>query len=283
MNIQQIAYHDNSFPAMLRDIASPPKLLYALGQIPELPMIAIVGTRRPTNYGRSTTYRIASELARAGFCIVSGLALGIDTIAHQAAIDAGGRTLAILGCGLDRPYPRVNANLFKQIVQSGGGAISEYQQGTEAYKSNFPARNRIIAGLSLATVVTEADAKSGSLITANFALQANRMVMAVPGNITSLRSAGPNNLIRNGAQLITNAGDILATLGMVSPNLQKVKIKADSKEEALIMDLLGSQPLSTQQLIDQTSIDAVSLASIISLMEITGKIRNLGAGQWILA
>lgn len=283
MNIQQIKYNDNSFPAMLRDIASPPKHLYSLGQIPELPMIAIVGTRRPTNYGRTLTYRIASELARAGFCIVSGLALGIDTIAHQAALDVGGKTLAVLGCGLDCPYPRSNTNLFKQIIKLGGGAISEYPIGTEAYKSNFPARNRIIAGLSLATVVTEADAKSGSLITANFALQANRLVMAIPGNITSLRSAGPNNLIKNGAQLVTNAGDILAILGMESPNLQKVKIKADSKEEALIMDLLGSQSLSTQQLIDQTNIDAVSLASIISLMEITGKIRNLGAGQWILA
>ena len=283
MNIQQIHHNDNTFPDTLRDIASPPKVLYLAGEVPELPMVAIVGTRRPTNYGRSITYQLAGELARAGFCIVSGLALGIDTVAHQAALDNNGKTLAVLGCGLDNPYPKSNAGLFKQILKSGGGVISEYPNGTEAYKSNFPARNRIIAGLSLAIIVTEADAKSGSLITANFALQANRIVMAMPGNITSQRSAGPNNLIKNGAQLVTNSSDVLALLGMQSPKLQKLKITADSKEEALIMELLGNQSLTTQQLIDQTEIDAVSLASIISLMEITGKIRNLGAGQWILA
>jgi DNA processing protein len=283
VNIQQIYYNDKTYPNALRDIASPPKILYVAGKIPELPMVAIVGTRRPTSYGRSITYQLAGELAQAGFCIVSGLAMGIDTIAHQAALDNNGKTLAVLGCGLDKPYPKSNTVLFKQILQTGGGVISEYPNQTEAYKSHFPARNRIIAGLSMATIITEADAKSGSLITANFALQANRSVMAVPGNITSQRSAGPNNLIKNGAQLVTNASDVLALLGMQSPKLQKMKITADSKEEALIIKLLSNQSLTTQQLIDQTQIDAVSLASILSLMEITGKIRNLGAGQWILA
>jgi DNA processing protein len=246
-------------------------------------MVSIVGTRRPTKYGEEITYRLAYELAKAGFCVVSGMALGIDTIVHRAVLDAKGSTLAVLGCGLDRPYPRSNFGLYKSIIESdGGGVISEYPEGTEAYKSHFPARNRIIAGLSSATIVTEADAKSGSLITANFAIQANRTVMAVPGNTTSLRSAGPNNLIKNGAQLITNASDVLAYLGLESPELVKVKPKADSKEEALIMEILSGQSMTTQQIIDETKIDAVSIASIISLMEITGKIRNLGAGSWIL-
>ncbi|MCX6806257.1 MAG: DNA-processing protein DprA [Patescibacteria group bacterium] len=282
MNIQYISHNDNSFPHILRDIASPPKGLYLSGAIPNLPMVSIVGTRKPTKYGEEVTYRLAYELASSGFCIVSGMALGIDTIAHKAVLDAKGATLAVLGCGLDRPYPRSNHGLFNSIVDSGGGVISEYANGTEAYRSNFPARNRIIAGISLATIVTEADAKSGSLITANFAIQANRTVMAVPGNITSLRSAGPNNLIKNGAQLITGASDVLAFLGMQSPQLVKVKPKADSKEEALVMGLLSEKSLTTQQIIDETKIDAVSIASIISLMEITGKIRNLGAGSWIL-
>lgn len=282
MNIQQISSNDNTYPNILRDINSPPKQIFVAGGIPELPMVAIVGSRRPTNYGRATTYQIAGELARAGFCIVSGLALGIDTIAHQAALDNNGKTIAVLGCGLDAPYPRSNTNLFNQIIESGGGVITEYANGTAPFKSNFPARNRIIAGLSMATIVTEADAKSGSLITANFALQANRLVMAVPGNITSQRSAGPNNLIKNGAQLVTNAMDILAVLGMESPKLVKTKLKADSREEAVVIELLSEQSLTTQQIIDQSEIDAVNLASIISLMEITGKIRNLGAGQWVL-
>jgi DNA processing protein len=246
-------------------------------------MVSIVGTRRPTKYGEEITCRLAYELAKAGFCVVSGMALGIDTIVHRAVLDAKGSTLAVLGCGLDRPYPRSNFGLYRSIIESDvGGVISEYPEGTEAYKSHFPARNRIIAGLSSATIVTEADAKSGSLITANFAIQANRTVMAVPGNTTSLRSAGPNNLIKNGAQLITNASDVLAYLGLESPELVKVRPKADSKEEALIMEILSGQSMTTQQIIDETKIDAISIASIISLMEITGKIRNLGAGSWIL-
>lgn len=283
MNIQYIKHNDNTFPQLLRDISSTPKGLYLAGQIPDLPMVSIVGTRRPTKYGEEITYRLAYELAKAGFCVVSGMALGIDTIVHRAVLDAKGSTLAVLGCGLDRPYPRSNFGLYRSIIESDdGGVISEYPEGTEAYKSHFPARNRIIAGLSSATIVTEADSKSGSLITANFAIQANRTVMAVPGNTTSLRSAGPNNLIKNGAQLITNASDVLAYLGLESPELVKVKPKADSKEEALIMEILSGQSMTTQQIIDETKIDAVSIASIISLMEITGKIRNLGAGSWIL-
>ena len=266
----------------MRGIASPPKSLYAIGEIPDLPMIAIVGTRKPTDYGRQISYQLSSQLAKAGFCVVSGMALGVDAIVHKAAIEAGGKTIAVLGSGLDKPYPISNHGIYKEIASGAGAVISEYPLGTQAYKQNFPARNRIIAGLSLATIVTEADAKSGSLITANFALQANRTVMAVPGNISSPRSAGPNNLIKNGAQLITNIADVLAILGLQLPSMVTAKPRADSREEARIMEQLADRSLTTEQLIELTEIDAINIASIISLMEITGKIRNLGAGSWIL-
>ncbi|MCX6804567.1 MAG: DNA-processing protein DprA [Patescibacteria group bacterium] len=282
MNIQHIYNKDNAYPILLRGIASPPKSLYAIGEIPDLPMIAIVGTRKPTDYGRQISYQLSSQLAKAGFCVVSGMALGVDAIVHKAAIEAGGKTIAVLGSGLDKPYPISNHGIYKEIASGAGAVISEYPLGTQAYKQNFPARNRIIAGLSLATIVTEADAKSGSLITANFALQANRTVMAVPGNISSPRSAGPNNLIKNGAQLITNIADVLAILGLQLPSMVTAKPRADSREEARIMEQLADRSLTTEQLIELTEIDAINIASIISLMEITGKIRNLGAGSWIL-
>ena len=282
MNIQHIYNKDNAYPILLRGIASPPKSLYAIGEIPDLPMIAIVGTRKPTDYGRQISYQLSSQLAKAGFCVFSGMALGVDAIVHKAAIEAGGKTIAVLGSGLDKPYPISNHGIYKEIASGAGAVISEYPLGTQAYKQNFPARNRIIAGLSLATIVTEADAKSGSLITANFALQANRTVMAVPGNISSPRSAGPNNLIKNGAQLITNIADVLAILGLQLPSMVTAKPRADSREEARIMEQLADRSLTTEQLIELTEIDAINIASIISLMEITGKIRNLGAGSWIL-
>lgn len=282
MNIQHIKHNSNTYPELLRDIAHPPKELYVAGEIPQLPMVAIVGSRRATDYGRQVTYRIAADLARAGICVVSGMALGIDGVAHQAALEAGGKTLAVLGCGLDNPYPAANRHLFSKISQGGGAVISEYPEGMPGLRQNFPARNRIIAGLSLAIVVTEADASSGSLITANFALQENRLVLAVPGNVTSPRSAGPNNLLKIGAKPVTDAVDILAELELVSPKLAPRTVKADSKEEARILELLEDGVNTTHGLIEQSEISAQQIASILSLMEITGKIRNMGAGQWIV-
>lgn len=282
MNIQHIKYKSKYYPKLLRDISSPPKELYCLGTIPDLPMVAIVGTRRPTEYGRKTTYRIAADLARAGICLVSGLAYGIDAIAHQAALEAGGKVVAVLGTPLDTIYPAANRNLAKEILKKGGAIISEYAVGTNTQRFNFPARNRIIAGLSLAVVVTEADASSGSLITANFGITNNRLVMAVPGNIDSPRSAGPNNLLKTGAKPVCDAVDILAELELVSPKLAPKTVRADSKEEAKILELLNDGVNTTHDLIEQTQFDAQNIASILSLMEITGKIRNMGAGQWIV-
>lgn len=281
MNIQELHYKSKSYPQLLQDISSPPKILYCVGSIPELPMIAVVGSRKPTDYGKQVTYKLAYDLAKAGFCIVSGLAYGIDAIAHQAAVEANGRAVAILGSAIDQVYPVANRNLAKTVLAKNGAIISEYAAGTNTQKFNFPARNRIIAGLSLGVVITEADAKSGSLITANFALQNNRQIFAVPGNITSQRSAGPNNLIKLGAKAVTDAADILAEFSLQSPELQAKPIRADSPEEAHILELMGQGTNNTQALIEKTALPAAELASILSLMEITGKIRNMGAGQWI--
>lgn len=283
MNIQYLTKKSNTYPRQLLEISSPPKGLYLRGVIAEAPMIAIVGTRLPTDYGRRVTYKLGYELAKAGFCLVSGLAMGIDSVVHTAALDAGGLTMAVLGSGPEKAYPRSNQAIYDRILANGGGIISEYPEGTTPFKSNFPARNRIISALSLAVIVTEADAKSGSLITANFALQQNRQVMAVPGFITSSKSAGPNNLIKKGAVLVTDSTDVLAEIGLQTPEMVSHKPKADSREEAQIIDLLSEQGLSTAQLIEKTGLDAINIASIISLMEITGKIRNIGSGIWINA
>lgn len=282
MTMEYIPYKSKLYPDLLRGIASPPTGLYLVGTIPELPMVSIVGSRALTEYGQYMTYRLAFDLAKAGFCIVSGMALGVDAIAHKAALEAGGATLAVLAGGLDSPSPRSNYWLFERILASGGGVMSEYPAGATPFKQNFPARNRIIAGLSLATIITEANASSGSLITANFALQANRMIMAVPGNVTSPRSAGPNNLLKLGAKPITDAVDVLTELGLASEALAPKTVRADSKEEATIMELIGSGHHTTAALIEKSDIEASSIASILSLMEITGKVRNIGSGQWIL-
>lgn len=282
MNIQYIDKSSKSYPSLLGEISSPPKGLYVLGKIPDLPMIAIVGTRLPTDYGRVVTYKLAKGLAQAGFCLVSGLALGIDSIVHQAAIDAKGYTVAVLGCGVDEVYPRANRQIYTDIIGGRGAVISEYPPQTRPFKSYFPARNRIIAGMSMALIVTEADSKSGSLISANFALQQNKQVMAVPGNINNPKSVGPNNLIKLGANLIGDYSDVLALLDLQLPAAKKVKPKADSKEEANLIELLEGQALSTEQLIEKTGLEAAQIASVISLMEITGKIRNIGSGVWML-
>lgn len=280
--MKYIDYKSNNYPELLRDIAAPPKGLYLLGELPDLPMVAIIGSRGITEYGKYMTYRLAYDLATAGLCIVSGLALGVDAIAHQAALDAGGSALAVLAGGLDSPSPRSNYRLFERILASGGGVISEYPEGTTPFKQNFPARNRIIAGLCLATIITEANAKSGSLITANFALQANRYVMAVPGNVTSPRSAGPNNLLKLGAKPVTDAVDVLAELGLESTKVRAKKVKADSAGESKLMELIETGHHTTEALITHSEINPSEIASMLSLMEITGKVRNIGAGQWIL-
>jgi len=248
--------------------------------LPKDSLVAVVGSRRPTAYGERITYQITSELAKAGAVIVSGLAIGVDSIAHRAALDAGGKTVAVLAQGLDRIYPAQHRGLAKEILAKGGALVSEYDVGTESYPGNFVARNRIIAALSMAVIVTEAAAKSGSLITARDAADIGRIVMAVPGNITSVFSAGPNNLIRTGAIAITSATDAIVALGFHAR--EAVAVPAQSADEALLLRLLDEGTGTSDELITKSQLSAAQFANIISLMEITGKVRNLGAGTWVI-
>jgi len=242
-------------------------------------MIAIVGSRRPTSYGEKVTYQIAGELARAGAVIVSGLAIGVDSIAHRAALDAGGKTVAVLAHGLDRIYPPRHRGLATEILATGGALVSEYDTGTPPLPHQFVERNRIIAGLSMGVIVTEAAEKSGALFTARDAALAGRTVMAVPGNITSQYSVGPNNLIRTGATPITSATDAIVALGFHAREV--VPVSAQSAEEALLLKLLNDGTSTSEELITKSKLSAAAFANIISLMEITGKVRNLGAGNWV--
>ncbi len=286
MNIQNIKYSSYDYPERLRQIASPPNLLYLVGNKEllndfERPWVAIVGTRFPTEYGRQVTYRLASELAASGAVIVSGLALGIDAIAHQAAIEQGAQVVAVQARGMDKIYPAENRELGKKILQYGGAIVSEYKAGTEAFKQNFIARNRIVSALSDAVLVTEAADESGTNHTIRFAEQQDKIIMAVPGNITSSRSAGPNNLLRKGAHPITNASDVFAQLNTKS-GLELKPVKAASKEEAVLIDLMKEGTSNSEELIAQSGFSAAEFANIITLMEIAGKVHNLGAGTWVL-
>lgn len=282
MVIKEIKQSSKVFPSLLTNIYDCPKKLYIAGKLPDLPLVAIVGSRKPTSYGEQATYRLSYDLARAGIGIISGLAYGIDAIAHRAALDAGGVTVGVLGCGLDNIYPSRHRQLTEAIIENGGAMISEYEENTPPLKHHFPARNRIIAGLSLLTLVTEADASSGSLITANFALQQNRMVAAVPGSILSPRSAGPNNLLKSGALVATDAVDILSALELERPQSERKAQSANSEEERQIIQQLEAGFCNLEDLLDNSGLPPEKLAATLSLMEITGKIKSLGAGNWLL-
>jgi len=209
------------------------------------------------------------------------VAIGIDGIAHRAALDAGGKTVAVLAHGLDRIYPARHRGLAKEILATGGALVSEYDVGTESLPHRFVERNRIIAAISEATIVIESAVEGGSLITAKEAHNIGRRVMAVPGSIHSAYSVGPNNLIRTGsAMAITSASDVITELGFLAR--EAVPVPARSREEAQILQLLDSGTSTSEDLITQSQLTAAQFANIISLMEITGKVRNLGAGNWVI-
>ncbi len=281
MQISKVYCANLQYPKLLREIHRPPARLYVHGKLIDVPLVAIVGSRRPTEYGRTATYRLASELAAAGMGIVSGLALGIDTVAHQAALAAGGYTVAVLGSGLSSIYPASNRTLAKRIVESGGAVITEQEPEMPALRHHFPARNRIIAGMSRGVIVTEAAENSGSLITARDARDENREVMAVPGNITSSLSAGSNSLLLAGAHPILKAQDVLNGLGLSSPALPRAESLPASKEEAVLLELLGQGISSSHELIGRSGLSASQFAQVISLMEINGKVKNLGGATWV--
>lgn len=279
MKISKLSIEDSVFPDSMRALDDAPKSINVLGELPKGVYVAIVGTRKPTSYGRQITYELARELSRAGAVIVSGLAYGCDSIAHQAVVDVGGKTVAVVAHGLDRIYPASHRELAKQILATGGAIVSEYEVGTPPLQFRFIERNRIIAGISQAVIVTEASVRSGALFTATRANRLGLSLMAVPGQVTNPNAAGPNNLIYQGATLIRSAADAIVELGFLTHEAQPVP--AASAEEANILELLtGSKMVNSDTLIETTGLAPEKFANIISLMEISGKVRNLGAGLW---
>ena len=284
--MDSISINDQKYPKILKEIYSPPKVLYFLGnpEILEGINLAVVGTRKPTAYGRQATFEIVRGLAQNGLTIVSGLALGIDALAHQACLEAGGKTIAVLGSGLDVIYPRANYFLSQKILKNNGCIISEYPAGTEPQKYHFPQRNRIISGLSLGTLIVEAPLDSGALITGKYALDQNREVFAVPGSIYSENSAGPNNLIKMGAKTVTEAKDILETLNiqMAENFMANQKIIADSREEEVLLKFLSKEPQHIDKIIEESKLESSIVNSTLTLMEMKGKVKNLGGMNYVL-
>jgi DNA processing protein len=281
--IKVLIFPNENYPVLLKEIADPPGILYYRGEI--LPdddlAIGVVGSRKYTNYGERAVEKLVVPLAREKITIISGLALGIDTLAHRAALASGGRTLAVLGCGLDQIYPSSNIRLADQIIQGRGAVISEFPLGTPAYRGNFPMRNRIIAGLSLGTLVVEGAVDSGSLITARAALDYNREVFAVPGSIFSDTSEGPNRLIQMGAKAVLEAKDILTELNIDQTKLEKEAqiIIPDSQNEEIVLRLLD-KPKLVDELIVESGLASPLVNTTLIMLEMKGVVSNLGGTRY---
>lgn len=282
--ITVLTWEDEHYPRSLKEVEQPPPVLYVLGEItPEDEWaVALVGTRRVTAYGRQVAEETASRLASSGVTVVSGLARGVDAVAHQAALRAGGRTLAVLGSGVDRIYPPEHRQLAEQIKKQGA-IISDYPPGTPPDAANFPPRNRIISGLSRAIVVVEAGETSGALITAAFAAEQGREVFAVPGNINSPQSKGANLLLKHGARPMLDSQDLLETLNMTAAGEQRTTravLPADATE-AQLYSLLGSQPVHVDELRAQSELPIETVSATLALMELKGMVRQVGGMQYV--
>lgn len=277
---------DQDYPDLLKQIDDPPFLLYIKGRsdiiretygnsckntTPEL-AVAVVGTRKITAYGMEVTTKLTADLVTSGFIIVSGLAFGVDTCAHNTTIKNRGKTIAVLGCGVDCCNPRENQRLYDEICANGGAIISELPPGAAPTKGSFPSRNRIIAGLSHGVLVTEGSEVSGALYTAKYAIKYGRPVFAIPGPITSQLSKGPNTLITKGAKLVLNAQDILKEFGIKNNDLRSRNkvIKGETEEEQIIINYLYNENLLFDELVQKTKINSSKLSTLLSVMEIRG-------------
>lgn len=284
LGIEVVALSDDAYPYLLAQIPAPPPVLYFRGTlVPDDPdAVAIVGTRRVTHYGKETTHQVATELAEAGVTVVSGLARGVDGIAHRAALKAGGRTYAVLGSGVDVVYPGEHTHLAEEIAASGA-IISEHPPGTKPDAVNFPARNRIISGLSRAVVVTEAPTKSGALITCDFAADQGREVFALPGSVLSPSSGGCNQLLRDGARLVTSAADILEDLNLGQSREQHAVQQAlpVTDEERKVLAVLTAEPRHIDDLALLLGLPIHHGSMLLSMLELKGMVRNVGAQHYI--
>ncbi len=277
-------WEDPDYPRRLKEIDQPPPVLYLRGNLTDEDQwsVAIVGTRRITAYGRLVAEEIAGSLALNGITIISGLARGVDAVAHQAALSNGGRTLAILGNGVDRIYPPEHRSLAEQIIVKGA-LISDYPPGTAPEAVNFPPRNRIISGLSQAVIVVEAGEKSGALITAAFAAEQGREVFAVPGNIHAPRSKGTNILIREGAHILLDAQDVLEVLNLAQVSQHRVarNVLPSDATEAQLYALLGREPIHVDEIQAQANLPIDQVSATLTLMELKGMIRQIGAMHYV--
>ena len=284
--VQALTWDSSDYPGLLRQIADAPPVLFVRGTLTPADewSVALVGTRKATVYGREVTHRLATDLVQNRVTLVSGLARGIDSIAHKAALDAGGRTLAVLGSGVDFIYPTEHRKLAEAIVENGA-LISDYPLGTRPEAANFPARNRIISGLSLGVVVVEADVKSGALITADFALDHGREVFAVPGSILSPASAGCNRLLRDGASVVTEVGDILETLHLdqVSEKQLAREVLPSNPTEAAILEHLTAEPRHLDELSREIELPVETISSTLVMMELKGMTRQVAPLQYVVA
>ncbi len=286
-DIKKISLQDKNYPAILKEISDPPKEFYIKGEIIPQDKVAIgvVGTRKYSQYGKQVTFDIAGKLAKLEITIVSGLAKGIDTFAHQAALENNGRTIAVLGTSLDKKsfYPSSNYALSEKISKQGA-VISEYSPGTWGTKFTFPQRNRIISGLSLGVVVVEAPEQSGALITAALALEQNREVFAIPGDIYAKNSQGTNKLIKMGAKSVNNIDDILEELNLshLIKTPRKKKIKPENKEEEIVLSLLSAQPIHIDEIIKLSKLPVSVVNSTLMILELRDVVKNLGKNNFIL-
>ncbi len=285
--IKLLTWESPGYPRYLREIPNAPPLLYIMGELISADQwaLAVVGTRRLTAYGRQITRELVSGLVRHQVTIISGLAKGIDAEAHRVALESGGRTIAVLGSGMDRIYPSVNRKIAGQIVKDRGAILTDYSLGTAPEAKNFPPRNRIISGLAMGVLVIEAGERSGALITAAFGLEQDREIFAVPGNINSLASRGTNRLIQQGAKLVQSVEDILEelNLAMIPERLKAEKILPDTPEEALILDHLSRQPQHIDELTNQVELPAALVSSTLTMMELKGMVQQVGAMNYVVA
>ncbi len=286
--ITALTWHDDGFPARLKEIYDVPPVLYIRGELSpdDERSIAVVGTRKPSAYGREAAYNLSQDMAKSGVTVVSGLALGIDGVAHQAALDAGCRTLAVMGSGVDVIYPWSHDRLARQIVENGA-LISEHPPGTRPTAQHFPRRNRIMSGMTLGTVVIEAGEKSGALLTAHHALEQNREVFAVPGNVFSPTSLGANRLIRDSAaKLVVDYRDVLEELNLsyVGEQGEQIEMAAhfpEDENEAALLGFVTFDPVHIDEVVRTSGMDISLVSGALAMMELKGVVRQVGGMNYI--
>ncbi|GCE11355.1 DNA-processing protein DprA [Tengunoibacter tsumagoiensis] len=284
--IQILTWKDDAYPPLLKKMENPPPILYLCGNLTDDDRrysIAVVGTRKMSAYGRQVTQEMCQGLVKSHVTVVSGLALGVDTVAHTTALSEGGRTLAVLACGLDTIYPQENYHLARRIVESGQGAlITTFPLGVKPDGKNFPARNHIISGLSLGVLVTEAPLKSGAIITANLALSQGREVYAIPHQIHAASGSGTNHLLQNGAHLVTQIDDVLGNLNlyMLPQQSEMQALIPENDAERILLNLLARESFHIDDLIRESQLEPQVVSATLTIMELKGMVRMVGTMQY---